>query len=861
MKSKAILIIMLLIAFSFFRDSYSQSQPQSISIGTGTGLIKGRLTKPPDNSPLEGVILILSSAVTQNQYGAETGRNGEYVIENIQPGKYNLKAEYAGFKSTGKKNITVSAGDTLTIDLILDDESYTTEEIDIVGERFRQAQNDMRTSVLNLSPKTTRVIPGVGEDVLRSLQTLPGVSAPNDFSSQLIVRGSGPDQNLIIMDNIEIFNPYRLYGVFSMFNPETLEDINLITGGFPSKYGDRLSAVLDVSNSEGSKQKYFTGQTNINISNANIVFSGKLPFGKIPGSWIFSTRRSYYDLILGPFAKKSGLIDESASFPSFEDIQGKVTLGPFKNHKFILNGIYSKDGVNIIPGESKELEDSISVRDQSSNDVLGFAWHYAPNTKFLTKTTFSWYRNKGDAQFGGELLDPVLDREIYTPEVRDSLRALGLFLGIGFKSQYTFRKYAIQNNTIFLSKNHKTEIGGGIDILKTDLSFTLELDDRLQAIVQNNPNFSAISSGTLDGKNYYRANLYAQDRIKISDKLYTQAGLRFDYFAINKKAYLSPRFNLSYAIDKVTTIRAGTGVYYQSPGYEKLIDAQVFYDLSEEKAGRLEAERSIHYVLGLERWFSSGIFARFETYYKQFSNLIVQERLTGYRYEFYPYDPNNTDPTYLRNPDNWYRSSEKLPYDSLTATPVNGAKGKAYGFEIFLEKKAINPNTKLSGWVSYSLSFANRNRDGINTPFRYDQRHSLNVVANYKLLSWLELGARFNYSSNFPVTLPLGIRPRIMGDSLAVLPILNIVQFDFDFGDKTNRFASNKLVYHRLDIRATAYTKFWGVNWGFYLDVINVYNRQNVIGYDFYIDENLKVKTKTIGQFPILPTLGITARF
>ena len=252
---------------------------------------------------------------------------------------------------------------------------------------------------------------------------------------------------------------------------------------------------------------------------------------------------------------------------------------------------------------------------------------------------------------------------------------------------------------------------------------------------------------------------------------------------------------------------------------------------------------------------------KFETYYKQFTNLIVQEKLTGYRYEYYRYDPNNNDPEYLRDPDNWYRSAEKLPYDSVTATPVNGASGYSYGFEFYLEKKPVNPSAKFSGWLSYSLSFANRNRDGVLTPFRYDQRHSINLVANYKLLNWLELGARFNYSSNFPVSLPKGIRPRVVGDSLAVLPILNLVQFDFDFGGDENKFADKKPVYHRLDIRATAYTKFWGIDWGFYLDVINVYNRQNVIGYDFYIDDNLQVKLKPIGQFPILPTIGVNARF
>jgi len=823
-----------------------------------TGIINGSVTNE-NGAALQGAVIRLSSS--ENEYGAESDAEGFYIIQNIVPGKYSITVELTGFRDEVKKNIRIKANDSLILDFRLNEFKYTTEEIDVISDRFRQAQNDMRTSLLNISPKTTKVIPGAGEDVLRSLQSLPGVTAPNDFSSQLVIRGSGPDQNLIVMDDVEIFNPYRLYGVFSMFNPETLDDINLITGGFPSKYGDRLSAVLDVTNYEGSKSKYFTGITNVNISNANLVFSGKIPVSGLNGSWILSTRRSYYDLILGPFAKSAGLIDESASFPSFQDVQAKLSLGPFKNHKIILNGIYSSDAINIIPGSSKEFEDSVSVKDNSRNDVLSISWMYAPSTKFLTKTTASWYRNKGDASFGGELLDPVIDREIYNPEIRDSLKALGLFLGIDFTSKYIFRKYSLNNSTIFLSDLHRFEFGGGLDILKTDLEFKMDIDERFRSFIQSNPNFSAIDNSFLEGKNYLRINIFAQDRMKISDKLFLQAGLRFDYFDIIKKTYLSPRLNLSFALDKFTILRAGTGYYYQSPGYEKLIDGQVFYDLSPEKALRLDAESSIHYIFGIERWFKNNLSAKFETYYKDFSDLVVQERLTGYKYLFSPADPNNHDPEYLRNPDNWIRSNEKLPYDSLTSTPVNGAKGYAYGFEFILEKKAADPDTKLSGWISYSLSWANRNRGGLITPFKFDQRHSLNIVANYRILSWLELGARFNYASNFPVTKPVGIKPRTVGDSLATLPILNTVQFDFDFGDQSNTFSQKKPDYHRLDVRATAYTKFWGIDWAFYLDVINVYNRQNVIAYDYYIDENLNVREKRIGQFPLLPTIGINARF
>jgi len=168
-------------------------------------------------------------------------------------------------------------------------------------------------------------LPGAAEDVFRTLQSLPGVLAPNDFSSQLIVRGSGPDQNLIILDDVEVFNPYRLYGVVSMFNPDAVDNVNLISGGFPAKYGDRLSAVLDVTNKEGTTTKALAGNVNISIVDANLVLEGRNPFN-LRGSWLFNTRRTYYDLIIEPFVKSAGLVDDNTSFPNFYDLRENLSL-------------------------------------------------------------------------------------------------------------------------------------------------------------------------------------------------------------------------------------------------------------------------------------------------------------------------------------------------------------------------------------------------------------------------------------------------------------------------------------------------------------------------------------------------------
>lgn len=827
--------------------------------GQGVGIIKGKV-KTQNNIEFPGVSIVFTNKAIDSNFFAETDFKGDYLIK-LKEGLYSLRTEFEGFTPYVIENISLIDGEIRVIDITLNEKLYTTETIN-VEEYFRQKQNDLRTSLFNVPPINIKVLPGGIEDVLRSLKSLPGVTSPNDFTSQLVIRGSGPDQNLIIMDDVEIFNPYRLYGLVSMFNPETLSDINLITGGFPSKYGDRLSAVLDVTNKEGDREQPFSLLTNINIANANLIIQGKNPL-KIPGSWIVSSRRTYYDLIVGPFAKKAGLITDDSSFPSFQDLQFKVAFGPFKKNKFIINGIFSRDGVDIISGDERKNADSLNVNDITHNNVLSLSWHYIPNQNFISKTTLSYYNNSGDNEFEGDILDPLLDREAFTPGQRDSLKSIGALLGFNFDSKYTFRKISLGNRSAYWYGKYYFEFGGGFDLIRNDLNYKLNLDDQFKAFLRSFNNASALLEDfTLEGKQNYRANTYLQVRIPIGERFYVQPSARFDYYSVIKKPYISPRINFGYAIDALTTVRSAFGFYYQSPGYEKLVDGQTFFDLTGERAGNLNAERSIHFVAGIDRWINNQWYMRLEGYYKKFDDLILQEKLTSYRYKWYLNDPTNTDPNYIKNPINWTRSAEKLPVDSLTPTPVNAGKGNAYGLEIMLEKRNLGPDTKFYGWINYSYSKSTRQREGsLEYPFRFDQTHTVNIVLNYKFNSWLEAGARWTYATNFPFTPPVGIQPRNFNDTLVVNPFTNQVIFNLNYGDDANRFSDRKPAYHRLDLRLTAYAEFWNAKWSFYLDVINVYNRKNVIGYNYILKDDLTIQRRTTGMIPILPTLGVTARF
>jgi hypothetical protein len=850
---KKLFVIIIFSIFAITNISISET-----IIDSGKIVFKG-FVKNDKNKKINGVLITLLNVNNNKKNETITSANGEFEFQVIS-GTYNISAVKEEYITYEEKGLKLDSNYNRIYEILMIEKNYVTDIIDVESQ-YRQNQEDLRTSLFNINPTSIKILPGAVEDVFRSLKALPGVSSPNDFTSQLIIRGSGPDQNLIIMDDVEIFNPYRLYGLISMFNPETLIDINLITGGFPAKYGDRLSAVLDVTNKEGIREKSLSMFANINIANANIIMQGKNPLN-FPGSWIISTRRTYYDLILGPFAKKAGLITDNSSFPSFQDLQFKVSIGSFGKHKLIVNGIFSKDGVDIISGKDRSDPDSVNVNDVTKNNLLSVGWHYIPNTNFISKTTFSWYNNKGQNDFEGDILDPLIDKENLTPAQRDSLKAIGALLGFNFSSAYDFIKYSLGNKSIFKFKNNLFEFGGGIDFIRTDISYKLKLDDNFKAFLSSLPGYSALMEDfTIRGKDNIRINSYSLVRIQFLKKYFIQPSLRIDYYSFLGKVYLSPRINFGYAISPVTTLRVSTGYYYQSPGYEKLIDGQTFFDLSKNYQGQLEAEKAIHIVAGIDHWLNSEWYLKFESYIKLFSNLIVQQKLTGYKYKYYLTNPNNNDPNYLRNVNNWERSPEKLPFDSLTSIPVNSGTGKSYGFEISIEKKYTSARTKLYGWINYSLSYSDRTKYDITNPFRFDQRHILNVVLNYKISNTFELGLRWSFATNFPFTKPIGITPRIAFDSLVVNPFTNQVVFNLDYGGTENKFASRKPDYHRLDLRFSAYTKFFKLDWTFYIDIINVYNRKNVLGYDYYIDSQLKVRQKVIGMIPILPTIGFSAKF
>jgi hypothetical protein len=818
------------------------------------GMVYGTVNDSATGLPLVGVNIVLYGS----DRGTSTDSRGYFEFRDITPGPVHFHFSYIGYESK-EIHLEVIGGERSFLRVRLSQTAVILDEVEVRASRFRQLQEDTRTSVLHLRPESARILPGAGEDVFRTLQALPGVLTRSDFSSQLVIRGGGPDQNLIVMDDIEVFNPYRLYGLISMFNPETVSDINLITGGYPSTYGDRLSAVLDVSNRDGYQGKPITGSVNTSITNANFVVEGKLPF-EAGGSWLISARRTYYDLIAGPIARNAGLVQDDVAFPNFTDIQSRVVLGPYQGHRFIINTLHSRDAVNIISGEDRPTPDSVAVTDQTDHSVAGIAWHYSPDSNFYSKLVVSNYRNTGDSDFEGRFLDPSLDRDNFIGPILDST-GVRLF-EFGISSLYDFKKTAILGDITYSPQSsHEIRVGAGVDFLTTRLIWSAELGQSFRDFLESF-DIPFVDEFT-QKRNYTRVFGYLQDNWRITQHITLQPGIRIDHYEIISGTYLSPRLSASLAVDRRTTMRLSIGRYLQSPGYEKIFGQTQFFDLTNrETMAQLEPEEAIHYVAGIDRWFGSSLYLRVESYLKEYTNLISLEKRPGTRYVADPIM--GEDPRFR---DGW---SEPYPVaiDSFTIVPNNKASGNAYGFEFFLEKRSVREDDRLSGWVSYAFARADRRQYDTFLPFDFDQRHTVNVVMQYRLSTSLELGARWRYGSGFPYTPPVGIRPRIalVGENDERVPVIQTDQrgnviFNIDRGDYTNRNTGRLPVYSRIDVRLNWYTKFWGVRWLFYLDVINILNHKNIIGYSYSIDKNLQLNERASSMFPIIPTIGISFRF
>jgi hypothetical protein len=834
----------LLVTFLLATAGPAQAQ---VSPATLSGQVRDE-----SGAAVPGAGVVVTASVGGAVTTATSDAMGQFRIEGLTPGRYAVIGERQGFVPAVIPDLVLDPGASRSVILELRVPGIS----EVVSVGAEQAAPEAAPSTIAVAPTAVQNVAGAGENIYRVLQTLPGVGAVNDFDSRLTVRGGGPDQNLTIMDGVEIHNPYRLFGLTSAFNPETVENFELITGGFSAKYGDRLSSILVVENRSGSTASGFGATAALGLTDGNLIAEGRLP-GMNGSSWLITGRRTYYDLVA------ERIVD--ADLPSFADLQARADIQMRPGHRLSFFGLNSRENTDA-RFEDEESgggagDEFVDILTSTQNDLGALSYSATLGTRAFSKTTASWYRNRELIDFSGDVRTG--SRRSNNPD-----GASEPLSQIVFTRRLSIADIAVrQELSINAGASHLIETGFETHNLDTTWRWRITGDRNLDA-----PNGSSGQGGAglpslLDSERANsRAGAWITDRWTVSPRVRLEPGLRLDWSGITDETTVSPRLAMVTDLTDRTRLRLAGGMFTQSPGYEKLLQSDYFLDLTASDDFTLRSERAWHALASIERRMGNGMTTRVEGYYKDFDRLVLGrlERPDEVAARVAQYD----------FPDDLSFGVPRAP--QVTSIPSNDGVGRAYGFELYADKRATSAETKLTGWASYTWGRAETTAYGRTFDADYDRRHALSVVGAYRLSRLIEVATTFRAQSGFPYTPALGLRPASVEDPVAAaagvtrrVPLYDpqgLLVWGADYGDASNFNTARLPVFARVDMRVTFRPRWSNDRWQIYVEVINLLNRDNAsdISTELVYDpdsDRPKLTEVRSGRLPLLPSFGLRYRF
>ena len=740
--------------------------------------------------------------VKELELGAQTNAYGFYSV-SMPAGIYTVIYSYVGY---GVHTETMQLIESRTFNAELRSE-VVMEEVEVKAS-VRTDENVETTEMgtVSLSVDQIKTLPVIfGEvDVLKALQLMPGVQSSGEGNSGFYVRGGGPDQNLVLLDDAVVYNPGHLFGFFSVFNSDAVKNITLIKGGMPARYGGRLSSVVDVSMKEGNVKEYHA-QGGIGLIASRLTIEG--PIEKHKGSFVLSGRRTYLDVLMKPLAEGGNF---SGSGYYFYDANLKANFMFSKKDRLYLSGYFGRDKFTFNSATS-----SFNAEIPWGNSTATLRWNHLFSDRLFMNASAIY--NEYQFEFGGSQSDFELK---LSSGIKDWNGKVDFDYYSGFNHHFRAGFNYIYHKFIPNQVSGRT----GNTELKPDNTLI---------------------------KYAHEAGVYVQDDFELTDWLKINAGVRYSLFAqagpywkyaydINQKktdstyygpgsvvkSYggLEPRLNLRFQLNPASSIKASVVKSYQ---YIHLITnngSTLPTDLWVPSTLRVQPQEAWQYSLGYFRNFMDNkVEASVEVYYKDMKNQI--EYRQGYT------------PTSVT-------SDQELDY-------VFG-NGQAYGAEFLINKT----KGKLTGWIGYTLSWTWRKFPDLNNgdryPAKYDRRHDLSVVATYEHSPRWTFSTVFVFGSGSAITLPTNY--------------YFIEQQATPEYSKLNEY--RLFPYHRLDLSAIYTPKQkrprrWKSSWAF--SIYNVYSRQNP--YFLYVDsrgnvgQGVEVTVKQVSLFPILPSITYNFSF
>ncbi len=756
-----------------------------------------------------------TAAIPETSAGSIANVDGHFLLIDVPTDTSRIVISFLGYETQEIKLNPAMALDDIHV--YLKPVDYRIEEVMIVGEEKKLVTYAEKTSQISLRPSQIDILPNLGEkDIFRTLQLMPGVSSGNETSSGLYVRGGTPDQNLILLDGFTVYHVDHFYGFLSAFNADAIKDVQLYKGGFESKYGGKISSVMELTGKTGNTKEVsggigvsaLSGSAHIEIpvsDKLNLFMAGRRSYTDFIQSGLYTKINDMYN---APLADETtgGQFTRFSTDPSFYfyDLNAKLTYKPSQKDILTVSFYNGKDVLDKTSDAFTKIgRFGGSTGDFTMNRVDILEWgNWGVSTKLSRQWNEKFYSNATVA-FSN-----------YFSE----------------RDNYSERTVTEEDGSVSSIINGSVENNNIID-------YTLRIDNEYR-LTQNNTIEFGMQSTYMDVNYYYTQNdtlniidtrakgftpsLYLQDKIFIKDKLTFLYGLRSTYYNLTGKFYLEPRASANFQLNDHWNFKASWGKYYQFTNRvvrENVLEGnRDFWLLADDEM--IPVSSAYHYIAGVS-YTTRNYLIDVEVFYKPMTGLAEYT---------------------MRNETYRFASSSSLPDNFYQGT------GTAKGIELLMQKKY----GRYTGWISYTFSRVEHQFTDLNGgdpyPSMYDQPHELNIVNTFQWENWV-LGATFVYNTGRTYTAPVGAYQLTMLDG-SVVDYIHV-------GDK-NAFRLPS--YNRLDLSATYRFSIGKKKGSFGLSIFNVYGRKNVWYREFDVIDN-EIVIMDVNTLGFTPNLFFTLKF
>lgn len=650
--------------------------------------------------------------------GTATNAYGFYSLTvNAPADSLLLQAAYIGYST---QSYWLSGHQDHTLDVALPAADLQLQEVTVTDKNQRITSTQM--GQVNLSVKEIKGVPAFfGEaDVLKTIQLLPGVQTTSEGNINYIVRGGGPDQNLILLDGVPVYNASHLFGFFSVFNVDAIKNVSFTKGGFPARFGGRLSSVLEIDMKEGDMEK-FHGAGSIGLLASKLTLEG--PIVKNKASFMLSGRRTYFDLLLRPFME-----DNQDAGYFFHDLNAKLNYKFSRKDRLYLS-FYT--GLDKLFEESTETHssgfNSFTNRRKTNltygNRTGALRWNHLYSDKLFSNLTGTYTRY--NLRIGQEYESQTsYDATEYFSRIED--------YGLKYEADYAFRQ------------NHQVKFGGSY----TYHTFKPGAVQFEQRDARNNTDSLLKFSPTTVSNDAY---LFLEDNWAINSRWLLNAGLHYSAYLVEASFYhsLQPRASARYLLNDEWSLKASYAYMQQYVHLLTNSGAGLPTDLWVSSTKRVAPQKSHQVAVGSVKSLWGGKYEfTSELYYKFMNDLIAFK-----------------EGALFTNSANWENQVE-----------TNG-QGNSYGLELMLRKT----KGRTTGWLAYTLARATRQFEEINSgqafPYKYDRRHDIKLVLSHQFSKRFNVGLAFLLNSGIKATVPTSSFTDINGNQQTLYSTRNAYEY------------------------------------------------------------------------------------